>query len=1455
MFYTYRNLEVLLDNNPIWANSATFSVDDSIQPNYLVGNRYTNNYAPVSHQVGSLRLNYYITGADYLKSFLNNDTVNSVSGYFGGFYFNSGYIKSFSIQGEVNSPVMASAELLFFQEVSGSFNACKKTPPKIAPLHFSDASITADSSNEINGLNNISNFTYSYSQEVNPITNVESVTPNVSLGKRDISMSLEQFHIENFIPFSGKNAQLTISLKNPHTKSIVDTIAVVGKCYQKTISAETNKPILSTLNIQQNYIYSDPSISGFYPLTGGWGSGIMISGENLNNAVKILFYDVDQTNISVLDNSTISGNVPYNAISSPIKVLTLGGEVTSTDTFTIIDSGFLSNITAYKTTGSYATRISLSATNLSRLSRVLFYDKTDNSFATGDNLQQISDSYAYVTVPFNATATESITEYPWVISDLRNISGQINNFKVVTQKPNTLSKTGIYSGYLYLTGECLGTGANQIQFIDTGNIFNVFTGVPEYISRNYYRAKVPSGIRNSYVQLRRTGASPDVPWTPIANKITIPKYNPTAYFSGIQPSGRTGAMYEWTGVGFYPEIMYPCDDGYSIDFGGITGKTIRSALIHSAGTTFPAIYRYTGLVPSGVTSDVMVQIPTYTGGFHAGTGQFYLITDSPVITSITPQTGTTGSFFTIYGQNLWNLESITVNGTSESISPSYSRTSAYPIPNFYKNSDGSVGFCHSGYSSGLFSLTAVNNGGTLTKNYLYRVKCEPQFGTFVLNTSSGIYGDTCFIYGYDLDSKPNSTRMWIKDKGHPVQIVNYDDTYGNLLVFKPYNYEYGFTGGKVIINNSIEEKTFNDTFRYIPLPLITGLSTTTGYWTEKSAYGSNIDLMGSGLNSVQSVFIGNSLYPSLRTYQSEDKISISVHPQSHSDNLQLTYQGFGFPGYENSIKTSYFIKIVAPPILISGFDPHAVKPMQDVYISGSGFDRVTQVSVSGYNGQEVLLDTFTFLNNNTQIKFNTPSSAISGLIRVRQIDDYYDDSAYTDVPLDILPIGLYSGFYPSTGIAGDRICISGSGLSGITVLFDTYPQGYISGLNTVYTNDTGILFTVPGEIHSNSVFSSGFGVFAQYYPNLFVNIPIISGVALTGYNTGQTIAITGIGITDVNNYRFVITGKDGWEDLVDNAAVQYNYPTPWTKTSYTGYSVITGIVSKNFGGTGHLLVLRSVSSPQTGGIDLPSGYYYYTHTGQILNINPGAPFITGFNPLSGAYDIPITISGSGMKFVTGVYWTVGASNNLGTILTKSDYVLTAVLNKNNYPFTYGRIKTVSPFGSDQLNSPTWGHLGKTNYSSFTPTTGATGTAVIFTEDPFFAGIARSLGNVTGVYFGDYIAPFNIGIDSLGYPNVTGYVPNVYPFNSQQAWIKLMGYGGTFIGNSVSGGLFTFAEGNTAYQGSVSITGTFNFNPSTVPTSTGSSGPVGSLSYDNNMLYIKCPNGKWRQIPLEDYGIA
>lgn len=1443
MFYTYRNLEVLIDNRPIWVNSATFSVDNSLQANYLVGNRYTNDYSASQFQVGSLKLNYYVTGVDYLKSFLNNDTVNSVSGYFGGFYFPTGYIKSFSVQGEVNKPVMAAAELMFFQETSGSFVPSHKTAPKFAPLHFSDATISINNTNEINGLNNITSFNYSYSQEINPIANVDTIYPNVVLGKRDVSLTVDQFHIDNFIPFTGKSAALSINLKDPISKNTIDTISVIGKCIQKNIVAETNKPIFSTLNIIQNYLYFDPSISGFYPLTGGWGSGVMVSGENLNEAVKITFNDLDQNVITIIDNSTVSGNVPYNAISGPLKVLTLGGEVTAATHFKIIDSGFLSPLTGIKATGSYTTRFAILGKNISRLSRVLFFDGTITGFATGENLQQVSESIAYVSVPFDATAIEKTGECPWVISDVRNVSGQILNYRVIPQQTETLQKTGTYSGYLYITGQCLGTGANQALFVSSGGALIIKTGIPEYISRNYFRVRVPSGIVNSLISIKRTG---EILWQQGFNtKLNLPKYSPTAWMSGNQPSGRTGAIFEWTGVGFYPEIMKPTEDGYSIDFGGITGKTKQSVMINAGDINNPYIYRYTGLVPTGINNlktNVTVRIPTYTGNFHIASGFFYLITDPPTITRIIPQTGGTGSAFTFYGENLWNLDVLKVTGLNAA-----GTSITYPITGFTKNPDNSIGFVHSGYFSGKFSIVATNNGGVTTGYNTYRVKGEPQFTAFTLGTSSGIYGDTCFIAGYDIDSYDYATKVWVADKGHQMKVVNNQDNFGQTLVVQPQNYEYGFTGGYVIINNGIKEKTYTSTFRYIPLPIITGVSTTTGYWTEKSAYGTNIDLMGSGLNTLDSVYIDNPLYPSLITSKTESQASISIHPQSRSSKLKYDYVGFGFPGFAETATSSFFIRIIPPPLLISGFNPLAAKPQQNVLISGSGFDRITQVFVSGNNGQELQLNTFTFLNNQTQIRFAVPSDAISGFIRVRQLDANYDISVYSSPHLSILPIGLYSGFHPSTGIAGDRVIISGSGLSGISVLFDTYPSGFISGLNATYVADTGISFTVPREIHSLNVYSSGFGVFAQTYSNLFTNIPIISGVALTGYNTGQNITITGIGISNTSNIRFVITGKDGWEDLVDNAAVQTHYPTPWTAVNYTGYSVITGIVSKNFGGTGNLIALRGVSTPLTGGRDLPSGYYYYTHTGQNLSINPGAPFITGFSPLSGAYDMPITISGSGMKFVTGVYWVVGAAHQSGFILNKTDYTLTAVLNKNTYPFTFGRIKTVSPFGSDQINNPTWGHLGKTNYTSFTPRTGAISGAVVFTEDVLFAGIARSFSGITGVYFGNEMAQFAIGETSPGVPSLTGFVPDTTIALRPPVYITLRGYGGDFTGNSTSGGLFTFSESSKSFEGIVTVTGQFVLKPFiTVPLNSGSAGDVGSFRYDDNYFYIKTADGTWKR---------
>ena len=113
MIYNYKNANILLNGRGIFADRILISERSENDPDYLMGQRHSFDYAPANGIGGTLNVSYYLTGQDFLKDFTTNET-GQISGNFGGLYFRSGYLTNYSFSAQPNRPVLINASIDFF---------------------------------------------------------------------------------------------------------------------------------------------------------------------------------------------------------------------------------------------------------------------------------------------------------------------------------------------------------------------------------------------------------------------------------------------------------------------------------------------------------------------------------------------------------------------------------------------------------------------------------------------------------------------------------------------------------------------------------------------------------------------------------------------------------------------------------------------------------------------------------------------------------------------------------------------------------------------------------------------------------------------------------------------------------------------------------------------------------------------------------------------------------------------------------------------------------------------------------------------------------------------------------------------------------------------------------------------------------------------------------------------
>lgn len=166
MIYSFKNFPVRLNGREILAASMDLSAQNYLIPSFQVGDRSTKNYTPAQGVEGSLKLNYYITGSDYVKSFINSDT-GYISGNIGGLFFASGVLSRYNFSCNPNANVAPTVEISFYEEIKGTFSPVNP-PPNTGYnyLNCSDVVVDGLSAYSSETLSSINAISFSYSTDI-----------------------------------------------------------------------------------------------------------------------------------------------------------------------------------------------------------------------------------------------------------------------------------------------------------------------------------------------------------------------------------------------------------------------------------------------------------------------------------------------------------------------------------------------------------------------------------------------------------------------------------------------------------------------------------------------------------------------------------------------------------------------------------------------------------------------------------------------------------------------------------------------------------------------------------------------------------------------------------------------------------------------------------------------------------------------------------------------------------------------------------------------------------------------------------------------------------------------------------------------------------------------------------------------------------------------------------------
>jgi len=343
MFYSSKQCKITINDSPLFVEEASISCRNALSSNVLVGYNDPTYVVGNTDVNGTLSVSYYLTGNDFVKNNLLSNSSIPVKCNFGGLYFESGFVSSYLIDFIPNSPVKASAEIIFWGDLNGSFAPNRERISRPNFLNFSDCVIDSNfvSSSGIRKISWKSSVENSADFR-DDLYNKGVVGPNSVLpSKKQSVCEISCNELDKRIGYSGAEGYISVSICNKY-KEEVDDIFVSGNLAARNLSVGQNSVLESSYTLTQENINNyGPEISGFSKLNPVINEPILVSGSNLDGFVSVLYGQEKMASALFVKIK----NIPYirfsiNSVypSGKITVITTRGRDTS-DEYISIDNG------------------------------------------------------------------------------------------------------------------------------------------------------------------------------------------------------------------------------------------------------------------------------------------------------------------------------------------------------------------------------------------------------------------------------------------------------------------------------------------------------------------------------------------------------------------------------------------------------------------------------------------------------------------------------------------------------------------------------------------------------------------------------------------------------------------------------------------------------------------------------------------------------------------------------------------------------------------------------------------------------------------------------------------------------------------------------------------------------------------------------------------------------------
>ena len=432
MFLNFKKIPVSLNSQPFICDSVQISNDIVLVPRYTYDSPTTAFESPSQMWAGSLRLQYYLTGYDYLKQYIYSKNSEPITGNIGGLSFNQGYLSNYSIDIQPNNPILINAEVSFYDQLTGKLSTFISNFPTGLVFRASDVQINNLSGYTLNLLNNFTKASFNYTCNLQPSynyndTGVISTSANkVLLQDRTISTQISSDDIHTNLPLSGENFGAIFTFVNPSNTGLFETFGCSGKISSKSINISTDSPHSHTIKINQYQVNPLGNINN----VGIFSTFVIVQSQT--ETYPFLSYDKSLSYVNsifigplqvtgnivvsrIMNVDTIAFPVPFTVNNDILTINTSYGNYVWPNKLSFIYPPITISGLSFNT-GTFGNVITISGTNFINITDVFFGGNTRSNFQVTDG-QTIS-----ATIPNNGS-TAPITVY----SQYRNLSGQSSN--------------------------------------------------------------------------------------------------------------------------------------------------------------------------------------------------------------------------------------------------------------------------------------------------------------------------------------------------------------------------------------------------------------------------------------------------------------------------------------------------------------------------------------------------------------------------------------------------------------------------------------------------------------------------------------------------------------------------------------------------------------------------------------------------------------------------------------------------------------------------------------------------------------------------------------------------------------------------------------------------------------------------------------------------------------------